>query len=178
LQAVLNTTYPCCNACFRITKLPIPEPYIEDSNSAERNPQTDRVAWVEVGRGPPVEVKLDLESGPGAARTAREELRSRLQERLPAEYLLSLLLVVSELVTNSARHGPGKPIRLRVRVNDDDSVRGEVQDEGDGEVAIRELAETGPGGGYGLRIVNALADRWAVDEGTTDVWFELRPPER
>jgi anti-sigma regulatory factor (Ser/Thr protein kinase) len=125
-----------------------------------------------------VEVNLALESGPGAARTAREELRARLRERLPAEYLLSLLLIVSELVTNSARHGPGLPIKVRIRVNDDDSLRGEVEDGGHGEVAIRELADAGPGGGYGLRIVDALADRWAVYEGTTQVWFELHPAER
>jgi anti-sigma regulatory factor (Ser/Thr protein kinase) len=125
-----------------------------------------------------VEVNLDLESGPRAARTAREGLRSRLRERLPAEYLLSLLLIVSELVTNSVRYGPGVPIKLRVTVKDDGSVRGEVEDRGDGEVAIRELAGTGPGGGYGLRIVDALADRWGVYEDTAHVWFELGPPER
>jgi hypothetical protein len=31
-------------------------------------------------------------------------------------------------------------------------------------------------GGWGLSIVDALASRWGVHEGTTHVWFELERP--
>jgi anti-sigma regulatory factor (Ser/Thr protein kinase) len=124
-----------------------------------------------------VEVCLALDSGPKAAHLARDELRSRLGDRLSADFLLSVLLIASELVTNSVRHGPGGPIELAITVNDDGSVRGEVEDRGDGEVKIRDLTRDGAGGGFGLRIVEALADRWGVYEDRTKVWFEMSSPK-
>ncbi len=81
--------------------------------------------------------------------------------------------MVSELVANSVIHGPGKTIKVTVTADRDGSVRGEVEDDGDGKVAIREIEGEGPGG-MGLRIVRALTERWGVYEGSTQVWFELR----
>jgi serine/threonine-protein kinase RsbW len=121
-----------------------------------------------------VDLSLELESEPSAAERARDKLESRLGGQLPADFLLDLLLIVSELVTNSFRHGPGEPIQVRITVDEHGSVRGEIEDQGSGEVAIREMADGG--GGFGLRIVDALADRWGVYEDSTHVWFELRPP--
>jgi anti-sigma regulatory factor (Ser/Thr protein kinase) len=123
-----------------------------------------------------MEVRVALESGPKAAHLARDELRSRLGDRLSDDFLLSVLLIASELVTNAVRHGPGEPIDLAITVKDDGSVRGEVNDRGDGEVEIRELTGDGAGGGFGLRIVESLADRWGVHEDTTNVWFEMSSP--
>jgi anti-sigma regulatory factor (Ser/Thr protein kinase) len=83
-------------------------------------------------------------------------------------------LLTSELVTNSVRHaalGPRQLIRLRVLVTDR-TVRIEVVDGGAGlRVAMRGADSTG---GWGLRLVDALADRWggARDHGA-HVWFEL-----
>jgi anti-sigma regulatory factor (Ser/Thr protein kinase) len=91
--------------------------------------------------------------------------------------LLSVLLIASELVTNSVRHGPGEPIALAITVNDDGLVRGEVEDRGEGEVKIREPTRDGAGGGFGLRIVEALADRWGVYEDRTKVWFQMSSPK-
>jgi anti-sigma regulatory factor (Ser/Thr protein kinase) len=91
--------------------------------------------------------------------------------------LLSVQLIASELVTNSVRHGPGEPIELEITVNDDGLVRGEVEDRGEGEVKIREPTRDGAGGGFGLRIVEALADRWGVYEDRTKVWFEMSSPK-
>lgn len=31
----------------------------------------------------------------------------------------------------------------------------------------------GPGGGHGLRLVEAISDRWGVERGSTRVWFEM-----
>jgi anti-sigma regulatory factor (Ser/Thr protein kinase) len=123
-----------------------------------------------------VDLSLELEYAPVAAQRAREELRSRLRDELSADCLFDLSVIVSELVTNSFRYGPGEPIQLRIIVNDDGSVRGEIADQGSGEVAIREMGDGGASGGFGLRIVDALADRWGVYEDTTNVWFELRSP--
>ena len=45
---------------------------------------------------------------------------------------------------------------------------------GSGDVAIRELADDS--GGFGLRIVASLADRWGVYEDGSHVWFEMFSP--
>ena len=116
-------------------------------------------------------VKLELEPGPEAGRQARDEVRDRLRNRVDDGLLTDLQLVVSELVTNSVRYGPGETIEVEIAVSEDGSITGEVEDHGTGEVAMREI--TDEGGGFGLRIVDALASRWGVRDGSTHVWFEL-----
>jgi two-component sensor histidine kinase len=120
------------------------------------------------------QLRYELEPGPTAPAAARHAVSRDLAEVADPEALSSLELVVSELVTNSVVHGPGKPIRLSLEVDEDGRVRGEVEDEGDGVIEIREAAD-GPGG-RGLRIVEALTSRWGVYEGSTHVWFELSTP--
>lgn len=51
----------------------------------------------------------------------------------------------------------------------------DVQDEGNGSPAIRECRSEG-GPPWGLKIVDAAASRWGVQEGTTHVWFEMELP--
>jgi anti-sigma regulatory factor (Ser/Thr protein kinase) len=123
-----------------------------------------------------VNVTMELAPEAKAGAKARQILQSRVADFVPATALWDLLTVVTELVNNSVRHGPGDPIQVRITVNDDGSVRGEVEDQGDGEVALREMIEDGTGGGMGLHIVQALTERWAVYEGSTHVWFEMGPP--
>jgi anti-sigma regulatory factor (Ser/Thr protein kinase) len=108
---------------------------------------------------------------PAAARRALEPLRGTTHPALLAD----LALVVSELVSNSVRHGPGGPITLRLVAASPSHVRGEVEDDGDGTVAIRSAAAGAKpgGGGHGLRILDVVASRWGVHEGSTHVWFEL-----
>lgn len=118
---------------------------------------------------------MDLMPEPEAGAKARRILEARLSDSVPALVMWDLSTVVTELVNNSVMHGPGDPIQVRITVNDDGSVRGEVEDQGDGEVALREMIEDGPGGGMGLHVVQALTERWAVYEGSTHVWFEMRP---
>jgi anti-sigma regulatory factor (Ser/Thr protein kinase) len=79
-------------------------------------------------------------------------------------------LMVSELVTNAVVHGVGA-ISLRIDV-ERDAVRIEVADEGN--VALAPSPEPGAHGGWGLRIVEQLADEWGVPGGSTKVWFRLR----
>jgi anti-sigma regulatory factor (Ser/Thr protein kinase) len=119
-----------------------------------------------------VDFTLELESEDTAPDWARETVRGRFARVLGGETLLDLQLIVSELVTNSVRHGPGAPIELRLTLTDEGPIRGEVKDHGTGEIAIREIASDG--GGFGLRLVDSLADRWGVYEGSTHVWFEMR----
>ena len=82
-----------------------------------------------------------------------------------------VLLVVSELATNAFLHGVGD-VELRVAF-DGRCVIGNVADAGTGfTCAPREQPHTRIGGN-GLYLVERLASRWGVDEGTARVWFEI-----
>ena len=89
------------------------------------------------------------------------------------ELLADLRLVVTELVTNAVKYGPGRPVKLRLTVESPTSVRGEVVDDGDPTSELRMAAAPGEAGGFGLHLVDRLASRWGVYEGSTHVWFEL-----
>ncbi|HEX2127698.1 MAG TPA: ATP-binding protein [Solirubrobacterales bacterium] len=118
------------------------------------------------------ELSLDLEPEAGASGQARAEIRAAFGDSLPTALLHDLTVVVSELVSNSVEHGPGETIQVRLRIANDGSIFGEVEDKGDGRVAIRDMADD-PNDALGLRIVDWLTDRWAVYEGSTHVWFEM-----
>ena len=124
------------------------------------------------------DLSLTLAPVPDSVPTARHRLDS-LAERLDERQLEELRLLVSEVVSNSVRHGEGAgPIDLRITIGGS-SVRVEVEDPGPG-------FRPGPGTrpvdgtqGWGLLLVERMADRWGVvASGTTLVWFELdRSPE-
>lgn len=82
-------------------------------------------------------------------------------------------LMVSELVTNALVHGIGT-ISLRMDV-ETHAVRVEVSDEGN--VALAPSPTPGAHGGWGLRIVDQLADDWGVLAGSTKVWFRIGQPQ-
>lgn len=95
---------------------------------------------------------------------------------IPPTTLATLLLLVSEVVTNAVIHskapGPSE-ILLCARLNDDGAVRVEITDAGGGFTPVPRDPDR-PGGGYGLFLVEREAERWGVDrEGGTRVWFEL-----
>jgi serine/threonine-protein kinase RsbW len=77
-------------------------------------------------------------------------------------------IIVTELVANALRHGRA-PITLTVELRGD-RCRIAVQDRGDGLPAFRPPGETG---GWGMHVVERLADRWGLIEGSTHVWCEL-----
>ena len=115
---------------------------------------------------------VELSSSPQAPARARAALE-RARADLDADVHADLLLVVSELVTNSVKYGPGRPIRVDVETAGRRKVRGEVVDQGDSaEIVAAAAPEDDEPGGRGLRIVDRLA-RWGVREGSTHVWFEL-----
>jgi anti-sigma regulatory factor (Ser/Thr protein kinase) len=92
----------------------------------------------------------------------------------------TLLLLVSELVSNCVRHAglrPDEEILLRAHT-DDDRARVEVCDAGRSGRVPAKRDHGGDGlepGGLGLVLVDEMADRWGVrcDEHETCVWFEL-----
>ena len=55
-------------------------------------------------------------------------------------------------------------------------VNGEVIDQGDGERnKVEMVPEPSLEGGWGLYLLDRVARRWGVHEGSTHVWFELAP---
>jgi anti-sigma regulatory factor (Ser/Thr protein kinase) len=114
---------------------------------------------------------LTLPPDSSAASLARAAATRFLAHKVRPTRLGDLSLVISELVTNASVHGRGTII-LRLQL-DGQTIRGEVIDDGAG--FKREIRARGPEdvGGRGLFVVDALTNRWGVDEGTTHVWFEI-----
>jgi len=117
-----------------------------------------------------------LANTPSAAHEARE-LVGALAESLPRNVVDDLVLLVSELVTNSHRHaglGPGGHIDVRV-TRSSGAVRVEVADVVSRPASGPRMREPDASGGWGLHIVDNLASRWGIDdEGSrTVVWFEI-----
>jgi len=111
-------------------------------------------------------------TSPGEARRACRAFARRNH----VEAVDTLLVVLSELVTNAIQHG-GAPIGVRIDC-DAGSVRIEVSDATANPAAVAPrsapLDETG---GMGLRIVDAICPGWGAHEnwgGTgKTVWAEL-----
>jgi anti-sigma regulatory factor (Ser/Thr protein kinase) len=108
---------------------------------------------------------------PTVARHALEGLASELDEQT----LEDARLLVTELVTNSVRHGRGDHVRLILDRRAPDRLRCEVVDDGHGFLPIARPADSTQEGGWGLHLVERLSRDWGVREGSTHVWFELAP---
>jgi anti-sigma regulatory factor (Ser/Thr protein kinase) len=123
----------------------------------------------------PDEFKLVLSPDSEAGWRARHALRQRFSESLPRRTLIDLVAVVTELVNNAVKHGPGRPVTVGVVVGEH-TIRGEISDQGNPAAAIPEIkkAQKAPATeGAGLQLVDKLTSRWAVFEGSTHVWFEM-----
>jgi anti-sigma regulatory factor (Ser/Thr protein kinase) len=122
-----------------------------------------------------VTIDLDLACEPDSVGRARDAL-SKLEGHVSGQRLGDLRLLVSELVTNAIRHAgmtPEDSIRLAVRVADD-NVRVEVADNGRGFTPQSLPSDPRRPSGWGLYLVEELAQRWGVEPGPpTRVWFEL-----
>jgi anti-sigma regulatory factor (Ser/Thr protein kinase) len=121
-------------------------------------------------------VDLELESSPEAAATARLALDG-LSGSMPARRMRDLRLLVSELVTNAVRHAGlrhDEHIRLIVDIHGH-VVHVEVHDPGRGFTPRRPSPDPARASGWGLYLVEELADRWGVEGAGpgTLVWFEL-----
>ncbi|WP_326697893.1 ATP-binding protein [Streptomyces sp. NBC_01754] len=85
--------------------------------------------------------------------------------------------IVAELAANAALHArvPGRDFRLSVTVRDDTCLRIEVTDTLSERLPHPATPADEAEVGRGLLIVEALADRWGVDQGPTPrktVWAE------
>ena len=113
-------------------------------------------------------VRRELPRSPESITTARRLVDAHAT-RLDPQQRHDAALMVSELVTNAIVHGVGT-ISLRIDV-EAAVLRVEVSDEGN--VAVAPSPTPGAHGGWGLRIVDRLADDWGVLAGSTKVWFRL-----
>ena len=120
----------------------------------------------------PNEFRLVLSPDTEAGWRAREALRQRFSSSLPGPTLIDLTAVVTELVNNAVAHGPGRPITLALAIGNE-TIRGEVADQGNPAATIPEIREATEKGGRGLEVVEKLTSSWAVFEGSTHVWFEM-----
>jgi len=120
-------------------------------------------------------IELRLPVGPLAPGDARHAL-DRLTGVVDSTQLDEIRLLVSELVTNSVRHAgmvPGDWIGFRV-VMEGESVRVEVADRGPGFASLQPVPTMYQDSGWGLYLVEQIADRWGVDRAAgTCVWFEV-----
>lgn len=120
---------------------------------------------------------LALPAGLEAPALARAYLHDHARY-LPQAVMDDALLMVSEVVTNAVQHGRPK-IMLRLRETPP-GIGVYVSDGGSG---LPEFSPTEPDHlavrGRGLRIVDALASDWGVEQIDSQpgkvVWFELRP---
>ena len=96
---------------------------------------------------------------------------------LPGSVRDDVLLLVTELVTNAVLHssaGPDTLVRVELR-RGKDMVSVAVSDEGTGFAAEPPL-QRNETDGWGLALVDRIADRWAVAQtgSGTRAWFEIR----
>lgn len=125
--------------------------------------------------------ELILPADESAPRLARAALNDAIPPPVLNERADDARLAISELAANAVRHGQLRPGQDTVRLvidADDDHVRIEVE-QSTAAVGVRvvepRLEDTVRVGGFGLRLVEQMADEWGVETGPPGhVWFEFR----
>jgi anti-sigma regulatory factor (Ser/Thr protein kinase) len=122
------------------------------------------------------EIDLVLARSVQAPAIARSAISERCEQLgIDGSLAQSLILLVSEVVSNAVRHSTGDPqapVELLARF-DPRAIRVTVTDAGEGFTPRpRDPARTHDG--YGLYLLEKVADSWGVESrGDTKVWFEL-----
>jgi anti-sigma regulatory factor (Ser/Thr protein kinase) len=121
-------------------------------------------------------IALELPAEPQSAKVARDAVAG-LDGHL-GDVFGDVVLVISELVTNSVRHAgleASEPVQLSVRI-EGDTVRVAVRDPGPGFRPPPTPSDPAHAGGWGLVLVDQLAEKWGVDhDGEANVvWCELK----
>ena len=124
-------------------------------------------------------VEMDLERDAVAARSARRAVQTLVGDA-PIQFVRDALVLTSELVSNAALHAEGNchvdacfhqaGCKLVVTVTDGSTELPAYDSE-----AFAGVAFSDRDGGYGMRLVDALATRWGsmAEDGGKSVWFEL-----
>lgn len=115
---------------------------------------------------------FDIPRDARAPLVARDTL-DHLASDLELTSLEDARLLLTELVTNSVRHGAGDTIRVIFDRPAVELLRCEVVDDGDGFTPVAREPDPKRIGGWGLHLVEQVAADWGVRQGSTHVWFEL-----
>jgi anti-sigma regulatory factor (Ser/Thr protein kinase) len=119
----------------------------------------------------PVDIAIRRDPrAPGSARRAVEDFA---QAKIDPALVPDVKLLVSELITNSVKYGGDGEVHLQMRSDHEGHIRVEVVDQGSGFVPVARDRPATEAGGWGLHLVETLANRWGVHEGSTHVWFEI-----
>lgn len=126
--------------------------------------------------GEPELLVFELAGSTDAAAVARRALRAG-NGSLAAAVRDDVLLLVTELVSNAFQHAHAereRPIRVELR-HWCHLVRVSVFDQGAGFGSQTAISARGEADGWGLYLVDRIADRWAATPMTSGncVWFEL-----
>jgi anti-sigma regulatory factor (Ser/Thr protein kinase) len=120
------------------------------------------------------DMSFELAGGPYAVTAARLAL-SDLDSHVDASIAFDVRLLVSELVTNSVKHAQvseDDSVYLDVKI-DDRVVRVEVRDSGPGFEPPKVAPPDDADEGWGLFLVEQLADEWGVERERQAVWFQI-----
>lgn len=121
-----------------------------------------------------VVTKVQLEATDDAPAHARKALDTAVPH-LPPDVLERTRLVLSEVVSNSVQHAGGEKVRVDLWPSGD-AVAVCVSDDGPGFVPLPPPERATGGSGYGLVLVDELADVWGSGRGDGAwVWFEVAP---
>jgi serine phosphatase RsbU (regulator of sigma subunit)/anti-sigma regulatory factor (Ser/Thr protein kinase) len=145
----------------------------------ERQPRDDIALLVlrvpAVAIEPERQVVMRLPGRVEAVRMAREAVGELEPELHPAVFA-NVRLLVSELASNSVRHGhvpATASVELRAALFSD-RLRVEVDDYGPGFEPTEPAPSRTEASGWGLYLVDQLSDRWGVARtDRTSVWFEI-----
>ena len=123
---------------------------------------------------------MEIEAHLTASVTVPGEVRAllrRLRGDLSARVYENARLLASEVATNAVLHGArGASIRFHAEL-DDDCLRIQIRNLSGVDRPVVATGDREHGGGLGLRLVDAIAQRWGSSESDahTLVWFELEP---
>ena len=121
-------------------------------------------------------IVLELPAEPHSAKVARDAIAG-LDGHLGSVFG-DVVLLISELVTNSVRHAgldASQPLQLSLQA-EGEVVRIAVRDPGPGFRPPKAPTDPAHVGGWGLVLVDQLAEKWGVEhDGEANVvWCELR----
>ena len=119
---------------------------------------------------------LELPRTAAAASTARRALEAA-DGALSPRARDDVLLLLTEIVSNAVMHSeaePDEPLRVEIAL-DERRVKVAVFDRGVGFVPVVARPDRGEDGGWGLLLVDRVADAWGVasTRRETCVWFEV-----
>jgi anti-sigma regulatory factor (Ser/Thr protein kinase) len=124
-----------------------------------------------------MQAALELIPDTSAPSKARQLLFGLMADHGCSASVELALLALSEVVTNAVRHGATEgsdPINVLIERTEDLVRVHVIQPRPVPPLpSIAEIPEGWPTNGYGLAIVEAVADRWGVHVDPPSVWFEV-----